>query len=98
MALRVGDELPDHAHSRLATKPQEAADQGTQAPLSRLWARLFSPRNPDFGNLRRLDDLLHEEAGHREIVLRLIYGGDHHQDRHAIDVLPWRQITDPDWE
>ncbi len=51
-----------------------------------------------FRNLRRLDDLLHEEAGHREIVLRLIYGGDHHQDRHAIDVLPWRQITDPDWE
>jgi hypothetical protein len=51
-----------------------------------------------FRNLRRLDDLLHEEAGHRKIALRLIYGGDHHQSRDAIDVVPWRQITDLDWE
>lgn len=51
-----------------------------------------------FRNLRRLDALLHEEAGHQEIVLRLIYGGDHHQNRHGVDVVPWRQITDLDWE
>jgi predicted AAA+ superfamily ATPase len=55
--------------------------------------------NPDFfRNLRRLSDILREETDPRDVTLRLIYGGDFRQSRTGIDVVPWAEITDLDWE
>ena len=51
-----------------------------------------------FRNLARLSDNLQEETGQRDVIRRLIYGGDLRQSRTGIDVVPWAEITDLDWE
>lgn len=50
-----------------------------------------------FKGLRRLHDILEDGTDHREVLSRLIYGGNDRQSRSGTDVVPWDQIADLDW-
>jgi len=55
--------------------------------------------NQDFlRNLRRFRNALHEAPDGGEVIPRLIYGVYHRQTRTDVEVVPWTEITDLDWE
>ncbi len=51
-----------------------------------------------FRGLHRLTEILAEAQDHRGTRSRMIYGGEMQQRRSGIDVVPWNQLTDFDWQ
>jgi predicted AAA+ superfamily ATPase len=51
-----------------------------------------------FGNLNRLSKILQDDGGSKKVTQRLIYGGDISQVRTGVDVVPWAEIANLEWE
>ena len=50
-----------------------------------------------FRGLRAFQERMEDDAAHRSLRSRLIFGGDAGQRRTDVDVIPWREIHGVDW-
>lgn len=51
-----------------------------------------------FPALRAFQERMEEDAGHRTLQPRLVFAGDARQRRTSVDVIPWHQLHEVDWD